>query len=77
MAFSGRAACVLSRFKPAIKGVVVQPPADNEDLLRVGMGLSPERRCIGARQEASQSGVFTRHRIDTQCDLLWPSPPDL
>jgi len=76
MTFSRRAACVLSRFKPAIEVVVVQPPADNEDLLRVCMGLSPEGLRISARQEAGQSGVFTGHWIDTKCDLLGHSPPD-
>ena len=58
MPFSRRAACVISRFKPAIEGLVVQPPADNEDLLRASMGLSLKRRRISARQEAGQPGLF-------------------
>jgi len=74
MTFSGRAACVLSRFKPAVEGVVVQPPADNKYLLGYAW-VFPPNADVSAPGRKRVSLVYLPVTGSILSVISSPSPP--
>src|SRR5262249_16596176 len=68
--FTRRTAGVMAGFEPEVERLIVEPSADNEYFLRVGVTLAAERSRIGPRVKPRQPGVFARVRIYAKRECL-------